>query len=173
MLGAGPEPHSDPHDADVHPGGPRDLRRRRHHPKSNPQFLVCLVIETLIAGCSSRPAPSSAFDLSRVQASWTAKCTDLELADGAICDRLRIGDFSADGDVLNVATTLDPSDQTRGALICSVVAGAHYFSDGAAMGYTFVGVRDVADGTLATCPVAEPNRDASPSMARRVRWTGT
>lgn len=119
---------------------------------------VLAAAAVLIAACSSPQATSVAppsngsFDLGRVQAAWRARCIDGQVTDPALCDQLRIQDFSADGDVLIVATTLDPSDQTRAAVICAIVAATRSFSDGTAIGFKVVEVRDIADGTLAACP---------------------
>ena len=100
------------------------------------------------------PEPPS-FDLSAVQATYTAGCGPPRTAVGLVCQQLRIHRMSAEGDTLTVRTRLSAEDRDRAAAICDQLAIAHFDREGRDLGYQFIEILTRASRTVATCQLSD------------------
>ena len=116
------------------------------------------IIGLLVAACSSpvasaKPAATPAFDIGAVRANFTDECQDPGVVDELFCQQVTIAGMSADGDILNVPTTLNAAAKDRGEVICKQFVFAHFDANAKDLGYRFVGILDKDGGHLAACAV--------------------
>jgi hypothetical protein len=123
-----------------------------------------IVVALAIAGCGSdggAPADPAveptveppAFDLAAVKANFTDECKDPFVVDETFCEQVEISGMTADGEILNVPTTLAAEADDRGYAICDALAIAHFDLDGNDLGYSTIGILDRDGGNLAACNV--------------------
>ena len=119
--------------------------------------ITIAALALLLAGCSSATsteAPATpAFDLGAVKANFTDECTDPFVVDDLFCEQVVITDMTADGEILNVPTTLNAAATDRAEVICNQLAVAHFDSSGTALGYEIIGILDQDGGNAAACTV--------------------
>ena len=121
--------------------------------------LLALAVMALLAGCGGSAADATetpeppAFDLAAVQASFTAECQSPIVVDELFCEQVQIEQMRAEGNILNVPTTLNPAADDRGRAICEQLQVAHFDGEGNDLGYEFIGIEDRNGGNLAACGV--------------------
>lgn len=118
-----------------------------------------LAVVLLLAGCASTPAatppkaPTPAFDLAAVKSNFTDECKDPAVVDKLFCEQVQIAGMTADGDILNVPTTLNASARDRASAICDQLVTAHFDAEGHDLGYKFIGILDRDGGHAAACAI--------------------
>jgi hypothetical protein len=105
-------------------------------------------------GPSPTPEPP-AFDVAAVKANFRAECRSPIVVDDAFCEQVKIGQMSAEGDILNVPTRLNAAADERAAAICDQFAVAHFDGEGNDLGYRFIGILDQDGGNAAACSVSD------------------
>jgi len=118
--------------------------------------LSTIILTLLLAACSGaapteKPVATPAFDIAAVRANFIDECKDPAVVDALFCEQVMIPGMSADGDILNVPTTLASAARDRAAAICHQLVVAHFDADGKSLGYKFIGILDKNGGHAAAC----------------------
>ena len=121
-------------------------------------WIVVAVAALALAGCSSpamvavETTPPAAFDLALVKAHFSGVCTQPSFDIDEACRRMDIDGMTADGSVLNIPTTLNPSNVDRAREYCRFPATDHYEATrGEDLGYHTIRILDYNGGTLYEC----------------------
>lgn len=126
-------------------------------------WIVVAVAALALAGCSSpalvaveTPSPA-AFDLALVKAHFTTECIRPPVPADEACDRMDVDGMTADGSILNIPTTLNPSNVDRAREYCRFPATDHYeATKGEDLGYHTIRILDYNGGTLYECYTVAP-----------------
>jgi hypothetical protein len=107
-------------------------------------------------GEASTPSASVSFDVSRVQANFSAHCAEDPVAwfgDELFCAQVKISELTGTGKILMVPTTLHAGAFDRASSICHQVAVANYDDTGVPLRYVGIEVLDQAGDYLADCRI--------------------
>jgi hypothetical protein len=116
-------------------------------------MLALVVVLAACGGPAPTAAPTPAFDLAAVKANFTDECKDPMVVDDLFCEQVKVARMTADGEILNVPTTLNAASRERAEAICRQLTFAHFGAEGKDLGYRIVGVLDQDGGNAAACTV--------------------
>lgn len=114
--------------------------------------MACMMLAACGGSGASAP-PTPAFDVGAVRANFTDECADPAVVDDLFCEQVVLSGMTAEGDILNVPTTLDPTANERADAICNQLAFAHFDAEGRDLGYRIIGVLDKDGGHASACTV--------------------
>lgn len=120
-------------------------------------ILTAALVVAACGGASTTPTPEPpAYDLAAVKANFRDECLDPLVLTEDVCTVIDIDGMTADGNILNVPTSLPSGPRDEAEDACNQIAAAHFDLDGEPLGYEVIGVLFADGSNAAACTIDTP-----------------